>query len=194
MPERQQAHATTPLPAIGKTSCKDRKISRNSCHVAENVLPHCPFAPLRGVGGDGHRRNDANHRKRLTRSLRYACTPFLSTAKEREERMPPLNPPSAGAPDAKIHKLAGHKRPASDSMNFGRARRWPAGRRIRRGRTTRRTATSGRGFAQTAHGRDLVHNVSNNNADGKPCKKNAPSTTPRRLSCAHPQKNTTQKP
>ena len=26
------------------------------------------------------------------------------------------------------------------------------------------------------HGRDVVHSVSNNNADGKPCKKNAPST------------------
>ena len=52
-----------------------------------------------------HRRN-ADRRKRLTR---YACTPFLSAAKEREERMPPLNPPAsrhAGAPDAKIHKLA----------------------------------------------------------------------------------------
>ena len=52
MPERQQAHAATPQPAIGKTSCKDRKISRNSCHVAENVLPHCPFAPLRGSCDD----------------------------------------------------------------------------------------------------------------------------------------------
>ena len=30
-------------------------------------------------------------------------------------------------------------------MNFGRARRWPAGRRIRRGRAIQRTATSGRG-------------------------------------------------
>ena len=41
----------------------------------------------------------AGNCKRLTR---YACTPFLSTAKEREERMPPLNPPAsrhAGASD-----------------------------------------------------------------------------------------------
>ena len=54
--------------------------------------------------------------KRLTR---YACTPFLSTAKEREERMPPLNPPSsrhAGAADAKIHKLA---------FGFGQYEFWP---------------------------------------------------------------------
>ncbi len=54
----------------------------------------------------GGSENRGNGCKRLTR---YACTPFLSTAKEREERMPPLNPPSsrhAGASDAKIHKLA----------------------------------------------------------------------------------------
>ena len=191
--------------------------------------------------------------KRLTRSLRYACTPFLSTAKEREERMPPPNPPSsrhAGALDAKIHKLASgfkqyefwprpplacraadkagthypadcnvragfsHKAawqrrcvqrlqgwqaaakglrarcatlvlpffqqqkkgrkecrrrirlhpdmlarrtlkfinlpPASDSMNFGRAQRWPDGRRIMRERAIQRTATFGRGSPHKA--------------------------------------------
>ena len=92
--------------------------------------------------------NGSDSGKRLTRSLRYACTPFLSAAKEREERMPPPNPPPsrhAGAADAKIHKLAGHNRPSSNSMNFGRAQRWPVGRRIRRKRAIQRTATSGRG-------------------------------------------------
>ena len=44
---------------------------------------------------DEHLRSNAAAHKRLTRSLRYACTPFLSAAKEREERMPPPNPPSS---------------------------------------------------------------------------------------------------
>ena len=76
--------------------------------------------------------------KRLTR---YACTPFLSTAKEREERMPPLK----GAADAKIHILA---------SGFGQYEFWPrpplaCRRRIRRERTIRQTATFGRDFAQS---------------------------------------------
>ena len=85
-------------------------VSNNANSTNGATAPSCrppsrhPGRRMRGW----HRRN-ADRRKRLTRSLRYACTPFLSTAKEREERMPPRNPPPsrhAGASDAKIHKLA----------------------------------------------------------------------------------------
>ncbi len=252
--------------------------------------PPCRDAACSGSSGGRPRQH-----KRLTR---YACTPFLSTAKEREERMPPLNPPPsrhAGASDAKIHKLAygfgqyefwprptlacraadnaethypadcnvsafsfvpfcSPSRPflhtvmpaaepapcgvsagmmmarcdgtngcarnglrarcaalvlpffqqqkkgrkecrrhirlhpdmltrrtlkfinlptASDSMNFGRAQRWPAGRRIRRKRTTQRTATSGRGFA---HRRMVETLRAASPIMATTCKKKRPST------------------
>ena len=118
-------------------------------HTARTEVRQAMAAHGRDAACSGSKGGKPRQHKRLTR---YACTPFLSTAKEREERMPPLNPPAsrhAGASDAKIHKLAGHKRPSSNSMNFGRAQRWHAGRRIRRGRAIQRTATSGRGFAQS---------------------------------------------
>ncbi len=125
--------------------------------------------------------------KRLTRC---ACTPFLSTAKEREERMPPRNPPAsrhAGASDAKIHKLA---------FGFKQYEFWPrptlACRAADKAETHHPTDCNVRaGVSAKPHCRDAACSVSNN---GNHVQKKTPLHRPRRLSCAHPQKNTTQKP
>ena len=111
---------------------------------------------LRGVGGDG-----TGTMPTAAKGLRATLVlPFFQQQKKgRKEcrRGIRLHPGMLARRTLKFINLP----TASNSMNFGRARRWPAGRRIRRGRAIQRTATSGRGFAQTAHGRDAACSVSN---------------------------------
>ena len=95
-----------PFPTVMPAHCRDvvHSVSNDGDSTNGATAPSCrPPSRHPGRRWRGWHRHDADCGKRLTRSLRYACTPFLSTAKEREERMPPLNPPSsrhAGAPDA----------------------------------------------------------------------------------------------